>query len=287
MTIDPATVAGLLAQSTEGVQRAISGATGIPVAFFVGMVSFFSPCILPLLPGYLSYVSGVSGEELEIGAKRSRVFAGTVLFTLGFAIVFTMLGFATGSLTGSFGFLLGTTAERVAGAIVIVMGLAFLSTLYVRTLQRWSDQGGARSGVGRAGLAMARVFGTERRLEVRPAAGVAGAFPLGAAFAVGWIPCVGPGLGTILAIAGGGGSGPRGAGLLFSFSLGFGVWFVLGGLAFHRATRALAFLRRNVRVLTAIGGIFLLSIGILLVTNLWGDVMAPFRRWTNTFTPPV
>lgn len=281
------TALALAAQASDGVEGAISGAAGIPVAFFVGMISFFSPCIFPLLPGYLSYVSGVSGEEIDVGARRARVLAGTVLFTLGFAIVFTMLGFATGSITGSFGFLLGPTAERIAGAIVIVMGLAFLSTLYVRTLERWARDGGRRSGIGRAGLAMARVFGTERRLEYRPSAGVAGALPLGAAFAVGWIPCVGPGLGTILTIAGGGGSGPRGAALLLSFSLGFGVWFILGGLAFHKATRALAFLRRNLRTLTAVGGVFLLTIGVLLVAGLWGDVIGPLQRWATNFRPPV
>lgn len=277
----------LLAQTTESVQGAIAGPVGIPIAFVVGMISFFTPCILPLLPGYLSYVSGVSGEELEIGARRSRVLAGTLLFTLGFSIVFTMLGFATGSLTGSFGFLVGPAAERIAGVFVIVMGIAFLSTLYVRALERWRQSGGARGGVGRAGLAVARVFGAERRFEVRPAAGVAGALPLGAAFAVGWVPCVGPGLATILTIAGGEGSGVRAAALLLSFSFGFGVWFVLGGLAFKKATRATAFLRRNMRTLTAIGGAFLLTIGLLLVTNLWGDVMAPLRRWANRFVPPI
>lgn len=276
-----------LAQSSESVQGAVAGPAGIPVAFVVGMISFFSPCIFPLLPGYLSYVSGVSGEDIDIGARRGRVLAGTLLFTLGFALVFTMLGFATGSLTGSFGFLLGPTAERVAGAIVIVMGMAFLSTLFVRTLERWKGEGGARAGLGHAGYAMAKVFGTERRLEYRPSAGVAGALPLGAAFAVGWIPCVGPGLGTILTIAGGGGSGPRGAALLLAFSFGFGVWFVLGGLAFHKASRAISFLRRNIRTLTAVGGAFLLTIGVLLVAGVWGDVIAPLQRWANTFTPPV
>lgn len=276
-----------LAQSTEGVQGAIAGPAGIPVAFVVGMISFFSPCIFPLLPGYLSYVSGVSGEEVDLGSRRGRVFAGTLLFTLGFAIVFTMLGFATGSISGSFGFLLGPTAERVAGAIVILMGLAFLSTLYVRTLERWSHGGGQRSGIGKAGLAVARVFGTERRVEYRPSAGIAGALPLGAAFAIGWIPCVGPGLGTIFTIAGGGGSGPRGAALLLSFSFGFGVWFILGGLVFHKATRVLAFLRRNIRTITALGGVFLLTIGVLLVAGLWGDVIGPLQRWASRFTPPI
>ncbi len=280
-------IPGVLAQASESVQGAIAGPAGILVAFVVGMISFFSPCIFPLLPGYLSYVSGVSGEEIDTGARRARVLAGTLLFTLGFAIVFTMLGFATGSLTGSFGFLLGPTAERVAGAIVILMGLAFLSTLFVRTLEGWARGGGGRSGIGRAGVAMAKVFGTERRLEYRASAGIAGALPLGAAFAIGWIPCVGPGLGTILTIAGGGGSGPRGAALLLAFSFGFGVWFILGGLAFYKATKALAFLRRNLRTLTAVGGVFLLTIGALLVAGLWGDVIGPLQRWATRFTPPI
>ena len=280
-------LAAVLAQS-GGLRGAVAGPVGIPVAFLIGMISFFTPCILPLLPGYLSYVSGVSGEELEMETRRSRVLAGTLLFTLGFSIVFTLLGFATGSLTGSFGFLIGRTAERVAGAIVIVMGLAFLSTLYVRTLERWTREGtGARSGFGRAGMAVARVFGTERRLEVRPAAGVAGALPLGAAFAIGWIPCVGPGLATILTIAGGEGSGPRAAALLLAFSFGFGVWFVLGGLAFRRATGALSFLRKHMRGMTLVGGAFLLTIGVLLVTNQWARVLAPLRDWANRFTPPI
>jgi len=278
----------VLAAASNGLTGAVAGAAGIPVAFVIGIISFFTPCILPLLPGYLSYVSGVSGEELELGTQRKRVLAGTLLFTLGFAIMFSILGYAIASITGSLHFLLNKTADRVAGAFIVVMGLAFLSTLYVRTLQRWSSaSGGARSVMGRAGLRVARVFGTERTLEVRPGAGLAGALPLGAAFAIGWIPCVGPGLATIYTIAGTEGSGLRGAVLLFSFSLGFGIWFVIGGLAFRRAARALGFLRRHMRVLTAVGGLFLLTIGVLLLTNQWGAVMSPLRRWATRFVPPI
>ena len=277
----------VLAAASKGLTGAVAGAAGVPVAFVIGIISFFTPCILPLLPGYLSYVSGVSGEELEMGTQRARVLAGTLLFMLGFAIMFTLLGYALASITGSLNFLLNKTAERVAGAFVIVMGIAFLSTLYVRTLERWSNQEGARSTMGRTGMRVARVFGTERKLEVRPGAGLAGALPLGAAFAVGWIPCVGPGLATILTIAGTEGSGPRGALLLFSFSLGFGIWFVIGGLAFNKAARAFAFIRRHTRVMTAVGGLFLLAIGVLLVTNQWGNVIAPLRRWANHFVPPI
>lgn len=281
-------IAAMLAQ-TPDVEGAIAGAAGIPVAFVVGMVSFFTPCILPVLPGYLSYVSGVSGEELESGAKRSRVFLGTLLFVLGFGSVFTLLGYATASAVNSLGFLLDhfSTVNRVAGVFVIVMGLAFLSTLSVARIQGWRQGGGVRSVVARPALTFARLVGMERRIDTRPGVGVVGAFPLGAAFAVGWTPCVGPGLATIFAVAGTEGSGARGALLLSSFSLGFGIWFILGGLAFRRATGAVAFLRRHMRGLTLVGGTFLLTIGILLVTNYWGNLMAPIRRWLVRFTPPI
>jgi cytochrome c-type biogenesis protein len=277
----------LLAES--GVEGAIAGAAGIPVAFFVGVVSFFTPCILPLLPGYLSYVSGVSGEELESGAKRSRVLLGTLLFVLGFASLFTLLGYAVASTTGRLSFLLDhfSVVTRVAGVLVIVMGLAFLSTLSVRQFQGWKERGGVRAGVASVGLGIAHVFGAERRVEVRSRVGVLGAFPLGAAFAVGWTPCVGPGLATIFAVASTEGSGLRGALLLLAFSLGFGVWFVLGGLAFRKATRAVAFFQRHMRGLTLVGGVFLLAIGVLLVTNYWNTLLNPFRRWLVRYTPPI
>jgi cytochrome c-type biogenesis protein len=277
----------LLAQG--GVEGAVSGAAGVPVAFFVGVVSFFTPCILPLLPGYLSYVSGVSGEELESGGRRSRVLAGTFLFVLGFASLFTLLGYAVASATDRLGFLLNhfSMVTRIAGALVIVMGLAFLSTLSVPRLQRWREGGGMRARTARIGLVLARIFGGERRLEYRSRVGVLGAFPLGAAFAVGWTPCVGPGLATIFAVASTEGSGLRGAILLLAFSLGFGVWFVLGGLAFRRATRALAFFQRHLRGLTLVGGVFLLAIGVLLVTDYWNTLLNPFRRWLVNFTPPI
>jgi cytochrome c-type biogenesis protein len=278
-------IAAVLAQSTS-VEGAIAGAAGIPVAFVVGMVSFFTPCILPLLPGYLSYVSGVSGEELEAGTKRSRVLLGTVLFVLGFALIFTALG-ATASAVG--GFLLDRfpLVERISGVFVIVMGVAFLLTVSTRWLMAASEAGGALAPVARGGLALARVVGQERGPRARPSAGVVGALPLGAAFAVTWTPCVGPGLATILTIAGSEGSAARGGVLLFSFSLGFGFWFLAGALAFRRATRAVAAIRRRMTALTVVGGVFLIAIGTLLVTHRWGDLLAPFLRWMTRFTPPI
>ncbi len=248
-----------LLATAEAVDRAILGPLGIPVAFLVGMVSFFSPCILPLVPGYLSFVSGLSGEALDSPSARKRILGGTLLFVLGFSLVFTALGAAA---TGLGFYVLANQAvfERIAGSIVIVMGLSFLVPGMFRVLER------------------------ERRpflSRVKP--GVAGAFPLGLAFAIGWIPCVGPGLGTILTLSTGERSIGRGAVMLFAFSLGFGVWFILGGLAFRRATSAVAALRRHQQGLRVAGGVFLLTIGVLLVSGLWGAIMAPIRRAARDF----
>jgi cytochrome c-type biogenesis protein len=277
----------VLAQSVEGVKGAITGPAGIPVAFVVGVVSFFTPCILPLLPGYISYVSGVSGEDLEAGRRRSRVLVGTVLFTLGFAIVFTLLG-ATASALGGFLLERQRLIERVAGVFVILMGIAFLLTVSSKRLVAASQRKGFQATAARGGLVLARLVGQERGLKARSSAGLIGAMPLGMAFAVTWIPCVGPGLATIITLAGTEGSALRGALLLFSFSLGFGIWFILGGLAFRRATRAVAVIRRHLSALTFVGGAFLITIGVLLVTNQWGALVGPIQTWLNRlFTPPI
>lgn len=270
-----------------GIEGAVAGPAGIPVAFVVGMVSFFSPCVLPLVPGYLSYTSGLSGKALEEGAERRKVIAAALLFVLGFAIIFTALGASASALGG---FLLDrlTLMSRVAGAFIIAMGLVFLSGLFVRPLMRAAENGsGMRARFARAGVRVASVMNRERGITARPARGLRGAIPLGMAFAVGWTPCVGPGLATILTIAGTEGSAGRGAILLFSFSLGFGVWLILASLAFHRAARAFAWIRRHVAVLTAVGGLFMMTIGILLVTDQWARLMAPLRRLINNFAPPI
>ena len=276
----------LLAQASDGVEGAIAGGGGILVAFFVGVISFFTPCILPLLPGYLSYVSGVSAEDLEAGAHRKSVLAGTLLFMLGFAIIFTALG-ASASAAGDFLLDRFSLVERVAGAFVVAMGVVFLVTVFTKRLTEAADTSGPRALLAKGGLKLARFVGQERGFHGRAGAGVVGALPLGAAFAVGWVPCVGPGLGVILTIAATEGTALRGAALLFSFSLGFGIWFVLGGLAFRRATRAVAAIRRHLNTLTFVGGLFLVAIGVMLLTDTWGDVMAPLRRWVREFEPAI
>jgi cytochrome c-type biogenesis protein len=269
------------------IERSVAGPAGVPVAFVVGAVAFFSPCTLPCMPGYLSYMSGVTAADLEGGAQRSRVLLASVLFVAGFALIFTALGASIGAISDA---LLDNLelANRVAGAFVIAMGLVFLSGLAVRRLNAFSQSPGVRGSVGKGGLRVVGLFMRERGLSTKPQrGGVKGAFPLGAAIAVGWIPCVGPGLGAILGIAGTEGSATRGAALLFSFSLGFGIWFVLGGLAFRKAVGATEWLRRHLPALTAVGGSLMVALGVLLVTNQWGRVMAPLRRLIVRFAPPI
>ncbi len=253
---------GLLAAT--GVRGALLGPVGFIVALFVGTVSFFSPCILPLLPGYLSFVSGLSGEESEqTRAARRRTLLGIGLFVLGFATMFTALG-AAASVAG--GFLLNHLkgVNRIAGGIVIVMGLAFVVPGMLPFLEK------------------------ERRPffdKVRP--GIAGAYPLGLAFAAGWTPCVGPGLGVMLSLGLTQGSTWRASLLLFFFSLGFGIWFLLAGLGLRRAFIASKWLRARLRVVQTIGGVFMIAIGVLLVTDQWNNVIAPLQRLVNRFVPPV
>ncbi|MCA1829946.1 MAG: cytochrome c biogenesis protein CcdA [Actinobacteria bacterium] len=154
--------------------------------------------------------------------------------------------------------------NRIAGVLIIVMGLIYLVPSLLPILER------------------------ERRpfmASVKP--GIAGAFPLGLAFAVGWSPCVGPGLGVMLNLGAQSGSVLRGAFLLFFFSLGFGVWFLLGALGMRRAFSASGWLRRHAMVLQVIGGGVMIGIGLLLVTNRWDNVLAPLRRLINRWSPPV
>lgn len=246
------------------VRGALLGPAGFVVAFFVGTVSFFSPCILPLLPGYLSFVSGLSSEEAERTAQaRRRALLGIGLFVLGFATMFTALG-AAASFVGDFLIRNLRDVNRVAGAVVIVMGLAFAVPGLVPFLER------------------------ERRPflnRVRP--GIAGAYPLGLAFAAGWTPCVGPGLGVMLTLGLTEGSVARASLLLFFFSLGFGVWFLLAGLGLRRALTASGWMRARLRMLQAIGGLFMIAIGVLLVTDQWNNVIAPLERLINRFAPPI
>jgi cytochrome c-type biogenesis protein len=237
----------------------------LPVAAIAGLVSFLSPCILPLVPGYLSYVTGMSGAELAEpdnpgGPHRGRVVAGTLLFVLGFTAVFASFGALFGYLGSDL--LAHQTAINVGlGLLVIVLGLAFLGVL--PGLQR------------------------EWRLHAMPTAGLVGAPVLGALFGLGWTPCIGPTLGAVQALAYTTASAGRGALLTVAYSFGLGLPFVLAAIGFQRALGAFAWVRRHHLLVMRAGGAMLIVLGLLLVTGLWTDLSIQLRVWTSTFTPAV
>ncbi len=191
----------------------VSGALllAVPIALLAGLVSFFSPCVLPLVPGYLSYVTGVSGTDLA-DARRGRVVAGASLFVLGFTAVFA----STGALFGYFGDELQMHSEvlnKVLGGLMILMGIFFMGLL---------------PGVTQR----------EFRLHKRPVAGLAGAPVLGALFGIGWTPCIGPTLSSVLFLSAESATAGRGAILTVAYCLGLGVPFILAAVAFRKALGA-------------------------------------------------
>ena len=252
----------------------------VPVAAVAGLVSFLSPCVLPLVPGYLSFVTGLSGEQLAqsqrtapgagdtlvrtvpaaVPVRRSRVLAGSVLFVLGFSAVFV----TSGALFGSLGSVLAghqDVVDVVLGLLTILLGLVFLGL--VPGLQR------------------------EVRFHRLPSPGLAGAPVLGVLFGVGWTPCLGPTLAAVQTLAYREASAGRGALLTAAYCAGLGIPFVLTGLAFTRALGAFAVVKRHYAVVMRVGGGMLVLVGLLLVSGLWGDVVADLRRWVSGFETAV
>lgn len=227
-----------------------------PVALAAGLVSFFSPCVVPLLPGYLSYVSGVAVTELDV-ARRGRIVAGALLFVLGFSAVFV----AGGALFGAAGQRLLPYRQEIsiaAGVLLVVMGLVFLGRL------SWLQRDVRAHGVRQVGLLAAPL--------------------LGVVFGVGWTPCIGPALGAIFALSAATGTGAvRGGVLAFVYALGLGLPFILVGLAFGTAGRALGFLRRNARRLQIAGGILLTAVGIAIATGVWNAFVTWLRPFIGSF----
>ena len=218
---------------------------GLLVAFAAGVISFLSPCVLPLVPGYLSLMSGVGTADLAVATKADtrRLLQSTLLFVAGFTVVFVALG-AGASAIGQVLLEHQRGLNQIAGAVVIVMGLAM------------------------AGLVTPRIFQQERRLDVRPSKlGVFAAPVMGMAFAFGWTPCIGPVLASVLSLAATEATLGRGVSLLLAYSLGLGVPFVATGVAFGRLAGALNWVKRHARVINLVSGLLLAAFGVLLFTN--------------------
>lgn len=235
----------------------------VGVAALAGLVSFLSPCILPLVPGYLSYVTGLAGADLDDAlhrggtgrGARGRMLVGTTGFIAGFTVVFTL----TSVIAASIGRALlahARVVEVVVGALIIGLGLAFLGLL--PGLQR------------------------ELRLQRLPAAGLASAPVLGAVFAVSWVPCLGPTLVAVLGLAAVGGETGRAVTLAVAYCLGLGLPFLAFGLGFRRLIGVFAAVRRHSDWVTRVGGGLLILVGLALVTGAWGE----FLNWLRATVGP-
>ncbi len=238
-------------------EQALSGSLllAIPVALVAGLVSFFSPCVIPLLPGYLSYATGLSGADLG-SARRGRMLAGSLLFVAGFTVVFVILGFAAGTV-GAWLVEWRQTLSFILGVLLIVLGLAFAGVISLGN--------------------------TDLRIQRLPAAGLAAAPVLGAVFALSWTPCIGPALAVVLNLGLNEGTAVRGGVLGFAYALGLGIPFVVAGVAFGVMTRTVGFLRRHQVAVMRIGGLMMVAVGVLLVTGLWDQLMARLTVWVGTF----
>lgn len=256
-----------------------------PVALAAGAVSFVSPCVLPLVPGYLSYVTGMSGADVSGGVgvqgggavavatrparalptlgARSRTTVGAALFVAGFSAVFVTGGALFGDV-GSNLIAHHLGLQRALGAVTVVLGLAF-------------------SGV----LGRIPIVNREVRIHRLPSAGLAGAPVLGVLFGLGWAPCIGPTLATVLALAASDSTATaaRGALLTAFYCAGLGVPFIAVAIAFRRAVGVLAIFRRHARAVMLVGGLLLVGIGLLEVTGTWNNWVIDLQHSTSGYTP--
>lgn len=270
----------LTVNAMSSAETVISGSLllAAPIAFAAGAVSFLSPCVLPLVPGYLSFVTGLTGAELSgesagttasssgsnpsvttvatSASTKSRVLVGSLLFVLGFSLVFVAYGLLFGAL-GEALVRYQQPIARILGIVVIVLGLAFMGVL--PGLQR------------------------EFRLHRIPDWGMWAAPALGVLFGLGWTPCIGPTLAAVQTLAFTEGSAARGALLSFVYCLGLGLPFVIVGLMFRRALGAMSWVRQRSDMVMKLGGGLLVLIGVLLVTGVWDSATIALRSWASGF----
>ena len=221
------------------------------LAFTGGLLSFLSPCVLPVVPPYLAYMGGISmGEMTGQTAARRKIIMPALSFVLGLSTVFLLLGF-TASAFGSFFLTNQETFARIAGVVVIIFGLHFIGVYRIGILDR------------------------EARLDAGDRGGSAlGAYVLGLAFAFGWTPCIGPTLAAVLTLASDVASPAKGATLAFVYALGIGLPFVAIAAGFGWATKSVGFIKRHLRTFNIGGGVLLIALGILMVTGIWNSLVA-------------
>jgi len=235
----------------------------VPLALLAGLISFLSPCVLPLVPGYLGYVSGMAGSQTTDEGPRlkNRTLLGTLLFVLGFSAVFVSYG----SIFGALGrYLYGPTGQiiqRLLGVAIVLLGLVLIGQF--GWLQRTVKPG------------------------FRPRAGLVGAPLLGIAFALGWTPCIGPTLAAVLSLATQTGSGARGSLLALCYSLGLGLPFIAIAAGFGWASRSISFVRSRIRVFNIIGGALLIALGLLMATGIWNQVIISIQEVVVGYLPAL
>ncbi len=239
----------------------------IPVAMLAGLISFLSPCVLPLVPGYLGFLGGSVTPRSAASAPgqatmptRGRTVLGVLLFILGFSAVFVALT-AFGGVASVFLIQWGELVTRILGAVVVLMGLVFL---------------------GLFGFAQ-----RELRFHVDAKYGMIGAPLLGVALGIGWAPCLGPTLSAIFALSFNAGDPVRAGFLGLAYSLGLGIPFLLVALGFGWASSTIGFLRRHIRVVNIIGGVLLIVLGVLMVTGLWTDIMSRLTAVMSSVILPL
>lgn len=234
----------------------------LPLALVAGLISFASPCVLPLVPGYLAYVGGMSTAEAGQRRKRDigRVVLGVSLFVLGFTVVFVGFGIAFGAMGMALKPWLDVIT-RVMGVIVIAMGLIFMGLF--RRLQN------------------------TKKLQLTPTTGLIGAPLLGIVFGLGWTPCIGPTLTAILSLSLQSASPGRGALLGLIYCIGLGIPFVLLAMGFEWATTSVTFLKRHIRTINIVGGVLLVIIGLLMVSGLWTVWVYNLQAVIGSFVPSL